>query len=170
LRGLQAALVRTEVVEQEISARAEHRGHTQLAPEVLRKLGAQSAGIAPRVDDEATVLLEYPGAIGIIQASWNWPFGRKDLDVYGERGYARAVGGRELRVRLPGREEEVRAPSALPPEEQDSLSYLAAVVRGQRKPSGLSSLENNLVVTEILEAARESARSGKRVELVTARP
>ena len=60
--------------------------------------------------------------------------------------------------------------AALPPEEQDSLSYLASVVRGQRKPSGLSSLENNLVVTEILEAARESARAGKRVELLRARP
>ena len=45
-----------------------------------------------------------------------------------------------------------------------TLSYLAAVVRG-RKPSGLSSLENNLVVTEILEAARESAASGKTVRL-----
>jgi len=134
---------------------------------VLQRLKPQ---VYPRVDDEATVLLEYPGAVGVIEASWNWPFGRKDLDVYGERGYARAVGGRELRVRLPGREEEARALSPLPPAEQDSLSYLASVVRGRRRPSGLSSLENNLVVTEILEAARESARSGKRVELVRARP
>ena len=39
--------------------------------------------IYPRVDDEATILVEYPKAQGIIQASWNWPFGRKDLEVYG---------------------------------------------------------------------------------------
>jgi hypothetical protein len=38
-----------------------------------------------------------------------------------------------------------------------------AVVRKEIKPGGLSSLENNLVVTEILDAARRSAATGKRV-------
>ncbi|HEY2945115.1 MAG TPA: Gfo/Idh/MocA family oxidoreductase [Vicinamibacteria bacterium] len=121
--------------------------------------------IYPRVDDEATILVEYPKAQGIVQASWNWPFGRKDLDVYGESGYARAVGGSVLRVRRPGQaEEEAVTPAELPADERDSLSYLTAIVRG-RKPSGLSSLDNNLVVTDILEAARESARTGKTVRL-----
>jgi len=122
--------------------------------------------IYPRVDDEATVLVEYPKAQGIIQASWNWPFGRKDLDVYGESGYARAVGGSVLRVRRPGQtdEEAVSLPE-LPADERDSLSYLAAVVRGRLEPAGLSSLANNVIVTEILEAARESASSGKTVRL-----
>jgi predicted dehydrogenase len=121
--------------------------------------------VYPRVDDEATVLVEYPKAQGIIEASWNWPFSRKDLDVYGESGYARALGGSVLRVRPPGQaEEEAVTPAELAADERDSLSYLAAVVRG-RKPSGLSSLENNLVVTEILEAARESARSGNTIHL-----
>ena len=44
-----------------------------------------------RVDDEATILLQYPKAQGIIQASWNWPLSRKDLEVYGETGYAIAT-------------------------------------------------------------------------------
>ena len=122
--------------------------------------------IYPRVDDEATILAEYPKAQGIIQASWNWPFGRKDLEVYTESACARAVGGSVLRVRRPGQaEEEALTPPELPADERDSLSYLAAVVRGRRAPSGLSSLENNLVVTEILEAARESARTGRTVRL-----
>jgi predicted dehydrogenase len=118
-----------------------------------------------RVDDQATVLLDYPRAQGIIQASWNWPFSRKDFEVYAERGYAIATGGDQLRVRLPGGQEESRALAPLPPDEHDSISYLAAIVRGRRPPSGLSSLENNLVVTEILDAARESARSGKTILL-----
>ena len=117
------------------------------------------------VDDEATVLVEYPRAQGIIQASWNWPFNRKDFEVYGANGYAIAIGGGTLRVRLPGREEETRSPAPLPSEEQDSVSYLAAVVRGKRKPAGLSSLENNMIVVEILDAARESARTGKTINL-----
>jgi predicted dehydrogenase len=123
-------------------------------------------GIYPRVDDEATILVEYPRAQGIVQASWNWPFGRKDLEVYTESASARAIGGGVLRVRRPGQaDEEAVTPPELPADERDSLSYLAAVVRGRRPPSGLSSLENNLIVTQILEAARESARSGRTIRL-----
>src|ERR1035438_6546907 len=54
-----------------------------------------------RVDDEATILVQYPKAQGVIQASWNWPYSRKDFEVYGEKGYAIATGGEGLRVRLP---------------------------------------------------------------------
>lgn len=122
--------------------------------------------IYPRVDDEATILVEYPKAQGIIQGSWNWPFSRKDFEVYGEKGYAIATGGDHLSVRLPGEKaEESRTPAELPPNERDSISYLTAVARGRIKPSGLSSLENNLIVTEILVAARESVRTGKTVAL-----
>jgi predicted dehydrogenase len=122
-------------------------------------------GIYARVDDEATVLVEYPKAQGIIQASWNWPFNRKDFEVYGENGYAFAIGGNILRVRLPGKQEEAHTPEPLPANERDSISYLTAIVRGGHKPVGLSSLTNNLIVTEILEAAKESVRTGKRVKL-----
>ncbi len=119
--------------------------------------------IYAQVDDEATILVEYPKALGIIQASWNWPTGRKDLEVYGESGYAIATGGGNLRVRLPGKREETLSPAQ--PKWKDALSYLIAVVRGETKPSGLSSLENNMIVTEILDTARKSAQSGKRIVL-----
>jgi predicted dehydrogenase len=121
--------------------------------------------IYSRVDDQATVLLQYPAAQGIIQASWNWPFDRKDFEVYGEHAQAIAIKGDELRVRLPNAKEETRTPGPRPPDEADSVSYLTAVVRGKLKPAGLSSLENNMIVTEILEAARESARTGKTIHL-----
>jgi predicted dehydrogenase len=122
--------------------------------------------IYARVDDEATILLEYPKAQGIIQASWNWPFSRKDFEVYGANGYAIATGGDGLRVRLSERQaEQTRTPAARPPNQRDSISYLVAVTRGQIKPSGLSSLENNVIVTEILDAARESVRTGRAVSL-----
>jgi predicted dehydrogenase len=122
----------------------------------------EKPAIYARVDDEATILLEYPKAQGIVQASWNWPFGRKDFEVYGVKGYAIATGGEGLRVRVPEQKaEEIRTPAPRPSEERDSISYLVAVTRGRIKPSGLSSLENNLIVTEILDAARESVRTGR---------
>lgn len=121
--------------------------------------------IYKRVDDDATILVEYPEAQGVIQASWNWPFSRKDFEVYSEQSYAVATGGNHLRVRLPGQQEQTRTPEPLPADEADSVSYLLSIARGRRRPEGLSSLENNMIVTEILTAARESARTGKRVVL-----
>jgi predicted dehydrogenase len=122
--------------------------------------------IYAHVDDEATILVQYPKAQGIIQASWNWPFSRKDFEVYGAQGYTIATGGDGLRVRLPGgKAEEARTPGPLPPAEADSISYLTGVARGRFKPGGLNSLENNVIVVEILEAARESVRTGKTIAL-----
>src|SRR5438270_7942090 len=115
------------------------------------------------VDDQASILIQYAKAQGIVQASWAWPFNRKDFEVYGANGYAIALGGDVLRVRLPGGQEEARTPAALPADEQSSISYLKAIVRKGKRPSGVSSLENNMIVTEILEAARESARTGQTI-------
>jgi predicted dehydrogenase len=124
--------------------------------------------IYAKVDDEATILVEYANAQGIIQASWNWGFDRKDFEVYAER--ALAVGSRTaLRVRTGIEPEHVVTPEPLAAGEQDSISHLMAVVRGTRKPNALSSLQNNLIVTEILEGARESARTHARVVLAAGR-
>jgi predicted dehydrogenase len=124
--------------------------------------------IYPRVDDEATVILTYPKAQVIIQASWNWPFDRKDLEVYGQTGSAITVGRDELRVRRGSRREEQVVAKPLPAPGTDALSYLRAVVMDEAKPDGLSSLPTNLIVTEILDTARQSAASGKTIPLKTA--
>jgi glucose-fructose oxidoreductase len=121
--------------------------------------------VYPHVEDEATVILTYPKAQAIIQASWNWPFSRKDMEVYGQKGYAITVGRDELRVRLPEKEEKLTEAKPLSASNEDSVSYLRAVVLGGLKPVGLSSLETNVIVTEILDAARRSAATGKTVLL-----
>lgn len=121
--------------------------------------------VYPKVDDEATIVLTYPQCQGIIQASWNWPFNRKDMEVYGRTGYVLVPGRDLLRVRAEGAAEREVIPSALKPPQEDPLSYLSAVVRGELRPSGLSSLEVNMIVTEILDAARQSAKTGKRINL-----
>ncbi len=126
--------------------------------------------IYPNVDDEATIVLTYPKAQAIIQASWNWPFDRKDVEVYGQTGYAITVRRSDLRVRRGANPEELVAAKPLPSPYDDSLSYLEAVVSGQVQTAGPSSLETNLVVTEILDAARRSAASGKTVRLPASGP
>jgi predicted dehydrogenase len=118
------------------------------------------------VDDDATVLVQYAQAVGVIEASWNWPFDRKDLEVYAAHGYAIATHGKNLTVRLNDDQEPHSATlDPLPEDAHDSISYLASVVRGKLKPSGLSGLDNNMIVTQILEAARDSAKTGRRIDL-----
>ena len=122
--------------------------------------------IYPHVDDEATVVLQYPGAQVIIQPSWNWPFSRKDMEIYGETGYLITANPRDYRLRLKNEKQDAgfTAP-ALPHADSDVIRYLTGVVREGRKPDGLTGLANNLIVTEILSAARESARTGKVIQL-----
>ncbi|HWY07787.1 MAG TPA: Gfo/Idh/MocA family oxidoreductase [Candidatus Acidoferrales bacterium] len=120
--------------------------------------------IYPRVDDEATIILTYPKAQAILQASWNWPFDRKDMEVYGQRGYVITVKRDDLKVRRAGeKEEQLIAAQKVPSPYDDSLTYLRAVVLDGLKPDALSSLETNVIVTEILDAARQSAATWKTV-------
>ncbi len=120
----------------------------------------------PLVDDEATIILKYPKMQGIVQASWNWPINRKDMEVYGKGGYIYSDNPSDIRYRRNQKEkeqmeilEERKAPYS------DPFSFFAAVVNDEIKVSDLdlSSLENNMIVVEILEAAKESAKSGKTV-------
>jgi predicted dehydrogenase len=121
--------------------------------------------VYPRVDDEATIVLTYPHAQVIVQASWNWPFSRKDMEVYGQKGYVITVARDSVRVRLPENEETLETAKPLEEAKGDSVSYLRAVLLGGMKPEGQSSLETNVIVTEILDAARQSASTGKTVSL-----
>jgi len=123
--------------------------------------------IYSRVDDEATIILTYPRAQAIVQASWNWPFGRKDMEVYGANGYVITVQRDDLRLRRGGensREEQLKAKPVAAPYD-NSLSYLRAVIVDGAKEDAFSSLDTNVTVTEILEAARRSAKSGTTVSL-----
>jgi predicted dehydrogenase len=139
------------------------------APETVFAVTQQiKPAIYPRVDDEATLVLTYPRAQAILQASWNWPFSRKDMEVYGETGYVLVPDRNTLRVRRSESSPEVVASPEAPPSPLDEpFSYLAAVVRGQVEvePADLSALENNVTVAFILDAARESARTGRLVRI-----
>jgi predicted dehydrogenase len=109
------------------------------------------------VDDDSTIILTYPHAQAVIQGSWNWPFSRKDMEVYGATGYAITVGPDKMRLRLEHDKDERLI---------DSLTYLSAVLAGRIQAKGdLSALDTNVIVMQILDAARESARTGRTVRL-----
>lgn len=124
----------------------------------------------PRVDDDATVILRYPGAQAVLMPSWNWPFARKDMEVYSAAGYAITVVANDLRVRYKGdRAERSKAAPPLPPNRANLLDYLAAVLRRQIIPDGdLSALDTNLVVMQILDGASSESHSAPKDMTATA--
>ena len=149
--------------------------HGELPVSVTAVLNHDKPAIYPHVDDDATVLLKYPRAVADIEGSWNWPFDRKDMELYGATGYVDTVYVStqvtdHLRMRLPGEatEHNETAPALTGPH-KDSLSYLVAVLNGQWQPKDdLTSLSTNVKVVRILDAARQSAAEARTVMLSTA--
>lgn len=120
--------------------------------------------IYPLVDDNATIVVNYPSAQVIIQASWNWSYNRKDMEVYGKTGYIICKNGADMLVQLDEEEgpSEVTA-TPLPNGIHDPFAYLTMVIKEdyEIEPYGLASLENNIQVMRILEAAKISSQTGK---------
>ena len=122
--------------------------------------------VYPRVDDEATIVLTYPRAQAILQASWNWPYNRKDMEVYGRTGSVITLASNDISVRLANESQATtRAAAPIGKPYDDPLTYLRAVLLEGARVDDLSSLETNLIVTEILDAARRSAGSGQTIRL-----
>jgi len=120
----------------------------------------------PKVEDEATIILTYKKAQVIIQASWNWPYGRKDMYVYGKTGYVFCKDGTNMQVKE-NEKKELQNITALPlsSDRNDPFVYFANVIRGNitMKKYDLSSLETNDIVVKILDAARQSSKTGKTI-------
>jgi predicted dehydrogenase len=120
----------------------------------------------PKVDDEATIILTYKKTQVIIQASWNWPFGRKDMQVYGKTGFVFCRDGTNMQIKEDEKKEtQTLVASALSNDRNDPFVYFANVIRGDIKMNkyDLSSAETNDIVVKILEAARQSSKTGKTI-------
>jgi predicted dehydrogenase len=122
--------------------------------------------IYPKVEDDATVIVEYPGAIGQIEGSWNWPFSIKDFEVFGETGYLHALDTSHIVSRLRENIKGSKTVDPLAAPFNDPIIYLTAVLHNQLPGTDdLSSLKYNMVVMEILDAAKRSIKEGKRIVL-----
>jgi predicted dehydrogenase len=125
----------------------------------------------PEVDDDATIILTYDNSMAVLQASWNWPIGRKDMEIYGLTGVIYSDNRNDLRIRYAegydGFREESSTLEELDEPYNDPFALFSGVIRGEivLKPYDLYSLENNIIVMEILDAARKSATSQTTIKL-----
>lgn len=127
----------------------------------------------PKVEDSATMMLKYKDGINIFEGSWDLPRGFQDVEVFGS---TTAPGGKltrgsvymtqqkvELRTGGPAREVPL---TPLAPAEADPIAFMTAAMRNNKPIEGITALDINLGVVEIIEAAKESARTGRAVKLL----
>ncbi len=117
----------------------------------------------PDCDDHAVINLIYPDLQVTVVGSWHWPYARKDVALYGERGSVVTTNDRLYSLRTgktPAEAREAKSPRRVP------LTWFAATIRAGRDPiEDPSSLANNLIVMRILEAARRSAAENRTIPL-----
>ncbi len=125
----------------------------------------------PKVDDESIIIVQYDKTVAVIQGSWNWPIGRKDMEIYGLNGVIYVDNRHDLRLRISqgydGFDEEIMELEERKSPFDDPFALLAAVVRNEvtLEKHDLTSLENNMMVVEILDAAKKSAKLNKTIHL-----
>jgi predicted dehydrogenase len=123
------------------------------------------------VDDDATIVLDYPDATAVIEASWDWPYTKEQVEVFGPKGSLLARHSTLLH-----RAGDARGPNVspdgenvplnpLPNETSNPVSYFVDCIRNNKPIEDPVSAQLNVQVMEILDAARESARTGKPQEL-----
>jgi predicted dehydrogenase len=117
----------------------------------------------PKVEDNATLLLHYKNAEGIFEGSWDLPRSFQDLEVFGRQGILYMQNGKvELRK---GRETKEVPIEALPPERSKPIAYMVEVLKSGKQVEGMVAVDINIEVNEIIDAAKESIRTGKPVML-----
>ncbi|MAO25000.1 MAG: oxidoreductase [Phycisphaerae bacterium] len=139
--------------------------HNQRPTSVTANTQTLKPDLYPNVDDDATIVLTYPNATAVIQASWAWTHDNKEMDVHATGMSIHAAKWDALQTRLPDQPMTDLEPPTKPDHLRDEWTYLRALVRGQCEVDPLSGIENNLIVAEILDAARRSAATGETVML-----
>ena len=123
------------------------------------------------VDDDSTIVLDYPDATAVIQASWNWPYSMGQVQVFGPKGsllatrdelFFRSANESGTKAGLEGQRVTL---NPVPRETSNPISYFIDCIRHDKPIEDPVSAKLNVQVLEILDAARESVRTGHPQEL-----
>ena len=126
----------------------------------------------PKVEDSATLILKYKNGINIFEGSWDLPRSFQDLEIFGSttgpdgtltRG---SIYMTQQKVEFrSGRETKELPLTPLPPEKADPISFMVDAIRNNKPIEGITAVDINAQVVEIIDAAKESIRTGRPVKL-----
>lgn len=118
------------------------------------------------VDDNAIILMKYPHAFGVAEASWTQqaPDGSANPSLYGAAGTLSVIGSRVRLARL-GREPEWIESDPPAPGKRNGAEYLVSCLEAGTPVEGVCSPATSLLAQEILQRGLESAQSGRETNL-----
>jgi len=117
----------------------------------------------PKVEDNADLMLSWRESAGLFEGSWDLPRGFQDLEIFGRKGSVYMKNGSvELRT---GRDTQALPLDPLPPERSEPIAYMVNALRTNNPIEGLTALDINVGVVEIIEAAKLSVKTGNSVAL-----
>ena len=119
--------------------------------------------VFPKVEDNADLILGYKNGVGIFEGSWDLPRSYQDLEVFGFKGSVYMKNGSVDKQE--GRKVSPLAITPLAPEDSQPIAYMVSRMRQNKPIEGMTALDINAEVIEIIEAAKESIRTGKAVSL-----
>lgn len=123
------------------------------------------------VEDDVVIVLEYPDGTAVLEPSWDWPFTMERIQVFGPHGSLLALPdallfrGYNSRASAQSPDGQPEALTPLPEDESNPIAYLVEAIQQDRPITGMLSGRLNVEVNEILDAARESIRTGKPVAM-----
>ena len=118
----------------------------------------------PKVEDNADIVLNYPNAVGIFEASWDLPRSYQDLEVFSHEGSVYMKNGHVEVRKGRGETSEVKL-DPLPEDQSSPVNYMISRWRAKQPIEGLTAIDINVQVLEIIEAAKESVKTGRAVRL-----
>jgi predicted dehydrogenase len=119
--------------------------------------------VFPKVEDNADLILSYKNGVGIFEGSWDLPRGFQDLEVFGLSGSTYMTSNKvELRK---GRQTQEVPLTALEPDRAEPIAYMVSRMKQNQPLEGLVALPINVGVVEIIEAAKQSVKTGRSVRL-----
>ena len=122
----------------------------------------------PKVEDAATLVFNYPNAVGIFEGSWDLPRSFQDLEVFGRPGTQQpgSIYMTRSKVELrKGKETQDLPISPLPESQSEPIAYMSACIRDKKPIEGLTAIGINVDVIHIIDLAKESVKSGKAVKM-----
>lgn len=124
----------------------------------------------PKVEDAATLVLNYPNGVGIFEGSWNLPRSFQDLEVFGRPDpNGKAPGsiyvshaGVQLKQ---GKETKDVTVDPLPADEAEPVAYMISRLRTKQPVTGLTAVDINTQVIQLIDLAKESVTTGRAVSV-----
>jgi predicted dehydrogenase len=120
----------------------------------------------PKVEDNADLVLSYPNGVGLFEGSWDLPRSYQDLELFGWSGSgdSGSIYMQHEKVELrKGKKSTELDLTPLPDEASEPIAYMVSRIKANQPIEGLTAIDINVDVIHIIDAAKESVRTGKAV-------